>query len=463
MRLSFVPWLLIGCVSVEDIQPVDAALADLDMLVPDARPYDAGVDLGPLEDAAPDAAAPDAGPPVEEGPAVYGADRSVSPITPYVARRLRSIAARAPDARRDVFAKVGASATVSRGFLHCFAGDHVELPGRDELQRTIDFFRGGDAAGTNPFSRESESAVVGWSARSVIAGTPSPIEREIAAIDPRFAVVMFGTNDIQGRDLDRYGSDMLDLTDALVSRGVIPVLSSVMPRGDDADADAEVPGYNGVVRAIAEAHQVPFVDLHRELIELEDHGLAGDRLHPSAYREDGASRACVFTEAGLRHGYNWRNLLTITALHRGLEALDDEPSDPPEPRPRGDGSPGDPYRVTALPYGHAGSTDGSPHSNLDRYSGCDAEQDESGPELIYRLDLERATNIRAVVVDRGEVDIDLHLLADPADPTTCLARAHTDLRASLEAGTWYFALDTFNADDGPRAGDFLFVLVEEPD
>jgi hypothetical protein len=57
----------------------------------------------------------------------------------------------------------------------------------------------------------------------------------------------------------------------------------------------------------------------------------------------------------------------------------------------------------------------------------------------------------------------VHLLADPDDPATCLERAHTDLRASLDPGTWYFVLDTFVGGGEERAGEYLFVVVEEPD
>lgn len=420
-------------------------------------------DAGDPDAADPDAAEADGAPPAAEGPAVYTADRSVAPITPHVAARLRAIAARAPDASDDVFAKVGASATVSRGFMHCFAGDHVDLDGRDALQATVDHFRAGDAAGGSPYSRESVSAVVGWSAQAATAGDPSPLTRELDAIDPRFAVVMYGTNDIQARNPDRYGGAMLDLVEALVARGVVPVLSSVMPRDDDPTADAEVRGYNGLVRAIAQGFQVPFVDLHRELIGLDGHGLGGDRLHPSLYRPGGAPRACVFTDEGLQHGYNWRNLLTITALHRALAALDGSPPDPPHAEPQGVGLVDDPVVMPGLPYGHLGTTAGVMQRAHDAYPSCDDGQDESGAEVVYRLDLDRPANIRAIVADRGDTDIDLHLLADPTDPGTCLARAHTSLRASLDAGSWYFVLDTWTGRDGERPGEYVFTVVEEPD
>jgi hypothetical protein len=453
--------------------PVDAAPTVDAAPMPDAAPP---LDAGPVDsDAAPpapDAAppAPDAAPPAPdaapppEGPAFYPANRLVSPITPHVVANLEAIRDRAPRAD-DVFAKVGASSTVSTSFMRCFAGANVDLAGDDALQSTIDHFLDGDAGGADPYTRDSEAAVVGWSARNVIAGDPSALEIELGAINPRFALVMYGTNDIQNRNIDRYADALLTLIDQLIDFGTIPILSSIMPRDDDAEADLLVPAYNAVVRGVAQARQVPFVDLHQALLPLPDHGLGPDRLHSSAYSTAAGVRPCVFTDDGLQHGYNWRNLLSITALHLLVETVirgGDAPDPPQPPRPF-TGGPEDPIRITALPFTDLRDTRDSPFRNLDAYPGCQAAQDESGPEYVYRLDLARPTTVRAYVMDRGSVDIDVHLMGDPTDPASCLDRAHTGVIASLEAGTWYFVLDTFvSAANGELPGEYLFVVVEEP-
>lgn len=440
----------------------DAGPAPADAAPPlaDARPADPDAAPPPEPDAAPPPE-PDAAPPPEEeeGPAIYTADRLVSPLTPWVVDRLRQVVTLDEGLADDVFAKVGASSTVSRGFLHCFAGDNVDLAGEDELWPTIQHFRGGDAAGTDPYTRTSLTATVGWSASHAIAGDPSPLDRELDAIRPRFAVVMYGTNDIQRRDLDGYYGNMLTLVDQLTEQGVIPIVSSVMPRDDDAAADALVPSYNAVVRGVAQGRQVPFVDLHQALVVLPNHGLGPDRLHSSSYR----GGSCVFTEEGLLHGYNWRNLLTIRALHGLVETvLGGAPAPDAPHRPQlGTGSADDPFIIEALPFTDLRDTDESPHTRLDRYPGCNAMQDESGPELIYRVDLVREANLRAWVLDRGDVDVDLHLLTDPHDPGTCVQRAHREIRATLGPGTWYFVVDSFTSGGVPKSGEYLFVLIEE--
>lgn len=432
-----------------------------DTILIDAR-RDAGVDLsdgGDVDGGLLDGGEHDGG--VVDGgatyPARYPVDRSHSPISAYVAESLRAVHARATDLQPDVFAKVGASSTVSASFLHCFAGDDVELDGRD-LDATLTHFRGGDAMGTTPFDRDSESAVVGWHAGRALEGDPSALEREVEAIRPGFAVVMYGTNDINIVNVETYAQNLLNLADALLDRGIIPIFSTVMPRGDDAEADTRVDDYNLVVRAVAQARQVPMVDLERELRPLVDFGLGPDGIHPST----SPSGACVLTDESLVYGYNVRNLLTLEALDRVRRVvLEDEAApDPAGPALLGDGSPTDPFVIDALPFVHVESTLFSEHRNLDLYDGCMATQDESGPELLYRLELAAPTNVLIRIHDRGTVDVDVHLLDEPTE-AGCVARAHQELRASLGAGTHWISVDTFVGSGTERAGEFLLTVVAE--
>jgi hypothetical protein len=184
-------------------------------------------------------------------PDVPPAEQRHSPLTPDLAARLRAIAARGASLADHVFSKVGDSITVSTSFMACFASTTgVDLGGREALRPTLDLYRGGAVGGTDPYRRVSLAATVGWSAWSALAGSPSPLTRELDAARPAAAAVMFGTNDIQSRDIFRYGANLLDLTDQLIARGTIPILSTVPPRDDSADADLWVPRYNAVARGV---------------------------------------------------------------------------------------------------------------------------------------------------------------------------------------------------------------------
>jgi hypothetical protein len=426
-----------------------------------------------LVDAGPDAGEVDSGP-LLGAPEIYGGERTLSPITPYVADNLRAIAARGPEQRDDVFAKAGDSATVSTSFVHCLDSGYVDpapgqqsgeidLAGRDQLEPTIAHFRDGNAAGATPFVRSSQAAALGFGAGDVLAGDPAPLYSEYAAIMPRFAVIMFGTHDVEQGDFDSFGSSLLELADRSISTGIIPVFTSIMPRDDDPALDAQVPRYNAIVRGVAQARQVPFIDLHRELTMLPDHGLGPDGVHPSVYRQDDVVRACVFSAEALGHGYNLRNLLTLETLHRLVQVMvhgDDAP-DAPVRSVQGAGTAENPFVIAELPFTHAADTTSGVRA-IDRYQGCLADQDESGPELVYRLDLDRAARIRAMLIDRGATDIDVHLMQGGNDAESCVARDHRVVVRDLEPGTYHFNLDTWVDSSGDeKSGEYVLVVLED--
>lgn len=421
-------------------------------------PFDGGVDVG--TDARFDASADTGDAGVDSGPvdagadvatlewAPYRTDRDHSPITPSVARHLRSVFSRGSGLRDNVFAKVGDSITVSSRFMHCFDGA-VDLDGRD-LQPTIDWFAEGDAAGTSSFTRSSLSAVVGWHAGRALDGSPSPLQQEISAIQPAYAIVMYGTNDIGFRDLDVYADNMLTIADTLLDAGIVPILSSIPARVDSAAIDANVPRWNMSVRALAQARQVPFMDYHRVMEALPNRGLGGDGVHPSA-----SGNACDFSASGLMQGYNVRNLLALEALSRTRAAVEGEALDADETL-FGDGSPEQPFVIDALPFAHVADTTESEHRNLNVYTGCAADQDESGPEYLYELRLEAPTTLWIRAFDRNAVDIDVHVLDSP-DEAGCIERAHQEIEVTLDAGTYWLSLDTFT----DRAGEYVLVVMPE--
>jgi hypothetical protein len=289
---------------------------------------------------------------------------------------------------------------------------------------------------------------------------------EIAAISPLFALVHYGANDMQmgttyQTAIWSFGDHLLSLTDQLIDQGIIPVLSTISPRLDLDDAYLWVPTYCAVIRGAAQGRQVPLMDVHYAVQDLPGYGLSGDGLHPSTYKENGAARPCNFTEAGLEHGYNMRNLTQCQALRSLKESvLDGWEAQESAPILEGDGSAESPFVISDLPFTDLRSTTDSNHSEMDVYFGCDAAQDESGPEYLYRLELDVPTSLRALVFDRGEVDIDLHLLDYTASEEGCIERNHKLIERTLSPGQYHFSLDTFVNNSGiPLSGEYLFVLL----
>ncbi len=403
-----------------------------------------------------------------EGPALYPADRALSPVTPYVADNLRSIAAQTPMAE-NVFAKVGASSTVSPHFMRCFDGEDIDFDGHDaraQLWETIDYFSSEILLdGETSFGRETLAAEVGWPAFKVLQGEPSPLQQEVDAISPRYAVVHYGTNDIGWQNLHGFGGDMLTIVDTLVDQGVIPLLTTILARGDNPEADAVVPRYNAVIRAVAQARQIPLIDLYLETAGLPGQGLAGDGLHPSVYAPEGVPKSCVFTEDGLAAGHSIRNLITLQTLDRMRQvvALEVDALDPTQAGLSGEGSLDDPFVIEEFPFSDLRDTASEGFGELDQYTGCDADQDESGREFLYRVELSAPATLWAAVFDRGGVDIDIHLLDESASEAGCIARDDLAIEEALDPGVYYLALDTFVSGDGANAGEYFVVVDVSPE
>jgi hypothetical protein len=477
--------LMLGCISMVGCGPLPVVLADGGLLEPDApdtQPADAGpldaglTDAGPVDAGSPDAgfsdagsfdagpgldagAAPDAGP---AGLVVYPFNRTQSPLTEAIAANVRRIASLGPTLNDAVFMKVGDSNTVNPNHLACFAGNNVDLDGRAAQQPTLTAFKASRVGATTPFDRVSLCATVGWSTQAALAGTPSPLEQELTATRARFATIAFGTNDIQSMNLDLYGRSMSTLIDTLLARGVVPLVSSVPPRDDSATADAQVPWYNAVARGLAQARQIPFIDVHRELLSLPNHGLTtADGLHLNVYVPSGSARGCVLTTPGLRFGHNTRNLATLEGLSRASGALASQPApDSTAPTRTGRGVAGDPVVIDALPFVDVRDTRRDGERSIDSYPSC-STANEAGPEVVYRLEVTRPMTVRATVVSLGTADVDVHLLGSTSSAASCLARNDKTVTRQLMPGTFFFSLDTFVSSGVERAGEYVLVVMEQ--
>ncbi len=326
----------------------------------------------------------------------YPASAPLSPLTPSVASRIREIAARNPNLDDHRFLKAGGSGTVNPDFLACFAARtgpfyKVELGDHGALASTLDWFRPTSRNAPDPFARWSKAAEVGRTADWALRGKPSPLEAELAALHPRFAVVEFGTNDmVMGvtprSALFRFADRLATLLDRLIAAGVVPVLTGVGPRAHAPAVSAWVPTYDAVMRALAEARQVPYVSLAVAQRDLPHQGLAGDGMHADALSTGTIATPCVLTSEGLRHGYNVRNRLTLSALDRLRATLFTPDAGPPTDEARapllGTGTAGDPFVIDGLPFSHL-------------------IRDKAAGPALYRLSVATPTPVRLIVLPAG--------------------------------------------------------------
>ncbi|MEO7097465.1 MAG: SGNH/GDSL hydrolase family protein, partial [Polyangiales bacterium] len=308
------------------------------------------------------------------------------------------------------------------------------------------------------FDRTSLSATVGWGAAKTIAGDPSPIAQEIMVIHPALAVVMLGTNDTYPTGVDPFERNLRANVDKLLAFGVLPIVTTIPQRSDTAEAIALLPEMNAIIRAVAQAKQVPFIDLAAALAPLPGYGLASDGIHLQVYSSGGA-HGCWFTPDALKLGMNQRNLLTLTALDR-VRRYVLERSAGAEPAPASLAGKGvwlDPLVVDAIPFvdDRDPRTDGI--DQTDAYA-C-GTQDESGPEVVYRVELAAAAKLRIRVFSDEGADLDVHWL-DGEGASSCTARADKMLDVDAKAGVHRLVVDTFSSGGVAKVGRYRLTLVK---
>jgi len=414
-----------------------------------AQVPDGGVppDLSPVDDA---------GMPIPP-PSRYPAGVLHSPMSPAVVSHLSSVLT-ASTGQKDVFAKVGDSITVDPNFLDCYAGTDVMLDTDAAIEPTRTWFNQTAVSATNTsFNRTSLSATIGWSAGAAIAGSPTPIQQEVSAINPAFAVVMFGTNDTSMTGFWTFEKNLRGVVDQLLGLGVVPLLSTIPPRGDSATMNALVPEMNAIIRAVAQYRQIPYMDYWQTLTGLPQYGLAGDGIHPQVYS---GPHGCWLTPPALQYGCNQRNRVTLESLDRARRFLLAQAT--PEKAPpslTGAGTFSDPRQIDVLPFVDDGDTTQSTSMQANVYN-C-ATQDESGPEIVYTLTLTAATTVRARVYTDTGVDVDLQWLTQP-DATHCTSRNDKTLEVVAQPGTYFISVDTFVSAGVPKPGGYRLTVVAVP-
>lgn len=315
--------------SPDVVTPPDVGVAPDVRTLPDAATIrDAGVVDVPRVDAvaAPDVPRVDAARPMDvvdvgvpdPGPAVPPWDQATT-------AHVRDVRARgaARGNRVGVFAKIGDSITESGSFMNDIGSGWYDLGAYQYLETTVRFFRATSLGGddVNAFNRASACATAGWTTDDALAGgTNSPLQQELTAARAAWAIVMYGTNDIDRSDLGTYRVNLLRIIDVIEAAGTVPAVSTIPDRSDGAGPAARALQFNAVVRDVAASRHIPLIDYWLALQTLPAHGVSTDGIHPNVYLVGGSTASADFSPAGLRYGYNVRNLTALQMLDR-LRAL----------------------------------------------------------------------------------------------------------------------------------------------
>jgi hypothetical protein len=274
-------------------------------------------------------------------PAPASASVRDAPVVPRIDGKLRARlltvyrAGRTRGNRAAVFAKVGDSITESGSFLQdvgcggALLGTHRGLAATIRYFSRVTFPAGYTSAYcgiANSFTRASLTAVTGWDAGSALArmadppaACPPPLDRplrcELHLLRPSVALIMYGTNDLERAGTAAFRTRLRRVVSETLAAGVIPVLSTIPPRHRAAGSvfAARVGRFNDTIAGLARSQRVPLWNYWRALSapSLIDQGVSDDGVHPSVFRgEAGAD----FSAAGLRYGYNQRNLTALQVL-----------------------------------------------------------------------------------------------------------------------------------------------------
>ncbi|MET0594808.1 MAG: hypothetical protein ABW133_19055 [Polyangiaceae bacterium] len=476
----------------------DATLSDVmpprDVASDTARPDGSGMSdgTGPIDvssDVIVTDGATDTGGSNGAGGILYPNDAIHSPITAPIAATLRRIAMTGASRNTHNFMKIGdpimgdalgsPNQVIQGDFFGCVesAAPIKDLATYAALQTTIDYFRQGSIGGKTPFSHVSQCTRENLTSWDLLSENLLP--PEITLANPSLGFIMFGSVDIgnggtfnpspQGdwKKYRDYAQAMLDIEDALIAAGVVPVIFSMPPRLSNSAPVMQAATFVALTRAIAQGRQTPFIDFHLPLRKLTDLGLESDGLHITQYEVGGGARNCVFTDEGLKHGYNLMNLLGLQALERVKQVVADGATsiDASAPSIEGQGTVDAPFEVPSLPFSDLRDLGKATSKSFESYTGCGSSK-ESGGEYVYRVNLASPAKVRAIVIDRKGSPVAAHVyrLSSPSAASCVMSQSSNPSSGglsagSLAAGMHYFAVDSPSVAAG-KVAEYMLVLIE---
>lgn len=168
----------------------------------------------------------------------------------------------------------------------------------------------------------------GWRIENVL----SVIDEVLKADNPEIALVMIGTNDLNGSpdpERNRFAEKLGTLIDKLESNGTVVVLHTIPPKRGKMPA---VEAYNKLIRQLASRRELPLIDYYAEVVSRRPNDWDGtlvsaDGVHPSFPKEFQQD----FTEDGLRNsGYTLRNYLALKMWAEVAQAIGGSATTRPE-------------------------------------------------------------------------------------------------------------------------------------
>lgn len=166
----------------------------------------------------------------------------------------------------------------------------------------------------------SETAVSGIRSNEWLAGGKAgipPLAEVVKRYNPQMAVVMLGTNDVNGgRGPSEIRADLGKIVDLLLANGTIPILSTIPPlKGKE----EKVRAVNAALLDLVKEKRIPHIDYHGEILKRRPGDWLGtlisqDGVHPTP-GINGANGGSEPTEENLKNsGYLLRGWLSVRKI-----------------------------------------------------------------------------------------------------------------------------------------------------
>jgi hypothetical protein len=393
----------------------------------------------------------------------YSNDRIHSPVTASVIAKIRLIIDAGAKAGRHIarFIKIGDSITTSGAESHsqplspflcqCICPDYTPEDKAWDFRRNLDihkdklflslnfFLNDSMPDGVSSFNRASAAAAVGMVADWAVTGNPSPLRKEIDAVNPQFAIIMYGANDVGGYGsmhniMSTYMRGVRRIVDSCITSGIVPILTATCPRVDKMEYTLAM---SYLIRALAQQYQIPFIDYYRAMMPLPEYGLRDDGVHPN-YMD--YNKSCWFTPDGLTYGYNLRNLLTLETLSRMHQiATTTVASIDPESVPLdGSGTALSPFIIDAVPF-------------------VDAQMlSETNAEVTYKLVLQVQTKIRMLITTQDSAKLSISIV-NSQNESVAQTTSEPAIDQTFSTGTYTISVKSA----GPKSGAYQLILYNK--
>jgi PKD repeat protein len=224
--------------------------------------------------------------------------------------------------RAGVFTVAGDESARAGAYLDPFnnPSDYALDDSTNGLQVAIDFFKATDLGGVSSFNLNSLATGDGWKIGDLLNADradgsrcnpgETPLACELRNTQPSVVIISIGMNDVtQNTDINEFRSQLQQVVSTATGAGVVPVLTTLPPRPDQADRVRE---FNDAIIQIGDDANVPVYNLWRALSSLPNSGLNGDNA--SLSQAPGVP-GDITSGATANGGVNTRNRDVLTLLN----------------------------------------------------------------------------------------------------------------------------------------------------